>query len=62
MSQFGLKCIYTWKCHKETPYVAILNKQKCHFFFLLQNQRTRGLNRSCREGWYQWRGGGGERV
>jgi hypothetical protein len=20
--------IYTWKCHKETPCVAILNKQK----------------------------------
>jgi hypothetical protein len=30
-----------WKCHKETPCVAILNKEKCHFF-LLQNQRTGG--------------------
>jgi hypothetical protein len=19
------------KCHKDTPYIAILNKQKCHF-------------------------------
>jgi hypothetical protein len=24
--------ICTWKCHKETPCVATLNKQKCHFF------------------------------
>jgi hypothetical protein len=23
--------IYTWKCHKETPCVALLNKQKCLF-------------------------------
>jgi hypothetical protein len=22
-----------WKCHKETPHVAILNKQKSLFFF-----------------------------
>jgi hypothetical protein len=20
-----------WKCHNETPYIAILNKQKCLF-------------------------------
>jgi hypothetical protein len=32
-------------------------------FFLLQNQRLGGRNRSCPEGWYQWEGeGGGERV
>jgi hypothetical protein len=24
--------LYTWKCHKETPCIAILNKPKCHFF------------------------------
>jgi hypothetical protein len=34
-----------WKCQNETFCVVILNKQKCHFF-LLQNQRTRGQNRS----------------
>jgi hypothetical protein len=36
-------CIYThmqthtykWKCCKENPSVAILNKQKCHFFLHL---------------------------
>jgi hypothetical protein len=22
-----------WKCHKETHCIAVLNKQKCHFFF-----------------------------
>jgi hypothetical protein len=46
VSQFRLKCKYTWKCHKETPCVSYLKQTKCHFF-LLQNQRTRGLNRSC---------------
>jgi hypothetical protein len=34
MNQLGYKYIYTWKCHKETPYIAMLNKQKCHFFLL----------------------------
>jgi hypothetical protein len=24
--------IYTWKCYKKTPCVAILNKQKYNFF------------------------------
>jgi hypothetical protein len=36
MNQIVLYCIYTLKCHKETPFIAILNKQKCHvipFFF-----------------------------
>jgi hypothetical protein len=31
MNQFGLQYIYTWKCHNETPCIAILNKQKCLF-------------------------------
>jgi hypothetical protein len=26
MNQFGLHYIYTWKCHKETPCIAILSK------------------------------------
>jgi hypothetical protein len=24
--------MYTWKYHKEMPYVVTFNKQKCHFF------------------------------
>jgi hypothetical protein len=43
-------------CHKETLCIAILNKQKCHFIFLLQNFRTGGWNRSCLGVWYQWEG------
>jgi hypothetical protein len=47
--------IYIWKCHKETPCIAILIKQKCQFLFL-QNQRTGKLNGFCLtgRGWYQW--------
>jgi hypothetical protein len=26
--------MYSWKSHKEIPFVTILNKQKHHFFFL----------------------------
>jgi hypothetical protein len=63
MDQFGLLYIYTWKCHKETPCIDILKKQKCHFF-LLQKCGAGGENRSCLGwGWYQWeRGGCGEKV
>jgi hypothetical protein len=41
--------MYTWKYHKETPCVAVSNKQKYHFpfFFFLQNQGIGGQNRSC---------------
>jgi hypothetical protein len=46
MNQFKLQYIYTQKCHKETPCIAILNKQKCHSF-LLQNGRTGVWNRLC---------------
>jgi hypothetical protein len=45
MNQFGLKHIYTWKCHNEIPFIAILNKHKCLFFF--QKWKTRRQNRSC---------------
>jgi hypothetical protein len=57
-----------WKCHKETPRVAIVNKQKCHFFFLSfaksENRRVEQVLPGGRlGGWYQWEGrGGGERV
>jgi hypothetical protein len=33
MNQFGLEYINACKCRNETPYIAILNKQKCLFFF-----------------------------
>jgi hypothetical protein len=44
MNQFG---IYTWKCHKETLCVAILNRQECLFFFFnrLENRRVLGGTR-----------------
>jgi hypothetical protein len=32
MSQLGLQYMHTWKCYKETPCIAILNKQKYLFF------------------------------
>jgi hypothetical protein len=35
--------MYTWKCHKETPCVASLKKQKCHIFFsctISENRRA----------------------
>jgi hypothetical protein len=40
---------YTWKHQKETPCVAELNEQKMSFFssfFLIQNWRMGGQNRS----------------
>jgi hypothetical protein len=33
INQLGLCFIYTWKYHKETPCVVILNKQMTFFFF-----------------------------
>jgi hypothetical protein len=34
--------IYTWKGHKETSCVAILNKQKCHHFFYKITEQVGG--------------------
>jgi hypothetical protein len=31
--------MYMWKCHNETPCIAILNKQKCLF---LKNREQEG--------------------
>jgi hypothetical protein len=42
--------ITTAKCHKETSFIAILNKQKCHFFLSLtklENRRAQQI--LCRE-------------
>jgi hypothetical protein len=41
MNLFRLQYIYTWKCHKVTPCVGILNNQKYHF---LKNS-TKSKNR-----------------
>jgi hypothetical protein len=30
-----------WKCHKETPCVSILNKQKCHFFSFTKSENRK---------------------
>jgi mitochondrial fission protein ELM1 len=40
----------------ETPFIAVLIKQKCHAFF--NKQKKAEQNRSCLVGWYQWEGGG----
>jgi hypothetical protein len=32
-----------WKCHNETLYVDILNKQKCPFFKNGEQESTMGL-------------------
>jgi hypothetical protein len=57
MNQLGLQHIYPWKQHKETPCIShlYLKLAKTLFFFLsciffhLQNQKTGGRNRLCRE-------------
>jgi hypothetical protein len=54
--------MYTWKFHKENSYVAILNKQKCHFFFSTKLD-YRMIEHVLPGGdWYQWEGGGREMV
>jgi hypothetical protein len=41
MNQFLLQHLDTWKCYKETPWVAILHKQKCHFFSFIKSETRR---------------------
>jgi hypothetical protein len=41
MNQIGLQYIPTYKCHKEAPCVAILNKQKCLFFLSFAKSENR---------------------
>jgi hypothetical protein len=43
ITQFRIQYIYTWKCHNETPYIVILNKQKCLFSKMKEGK----INRSC---------------
>jgi hypothetical protein len=41
VNQFGLQYIYTWKCHKEMPWVAIFNKNVIFFFYKIREQDGR---------------------
>jgi hypothetical protein len=55
--------VCVWKCHKDTSAIAILNKQKCHFFFFYKIGEQEGRTGPVWRDWYQWEGGGsGERV
>jgi hypothetical protein len=50
MTQLGLYIyiyIYIWKCNKEIPCVAILNKQKCHFFIYKIREPESGIGPAC---------------
>jgi hypothetical protein len=41
MNQCRLQYIYTWKYHREIPYIAIVNKQKCLFFSFTKSENKR---------------------
>jgi hypothetical protein len=43
LKQFGLYYIDSWKCHNETPCIAILNKQK----YLFSKMKDMRENSSC---------------
>jgi hypothetical protein len=63
MNQFRLLYIYIWKCHKEAPCVATLNKQKFFFSFFYKIGEQKGEPVPAWGIWYQWeRGGGKERA
>jgi hypothetical protein len=47
---------YTWKCHKETPCVAILNKQKYHFFSSTKSETRRAERGFVLGGERTWEG------
>jgi hypothetical protein len=52
---FFLENVFLWKCHKETPCVAILNKQNVIFFFFKIGKQEDRTDPGCgvRGGWYQ---------
>jgi hypothetical protein len=52
----------TLKCHKETPCVAILSKQKCHFFLLFSSYRIREEEGRTGPAWGVGTGRRGEKV
>jgi hypothetical protein len=56
MNQLGSKYIYTWKCQKESPCVAIfiLNKQKCHFFLFSSTKSENRRVKQALPGWGPW--------
>jgi hypothetical protein len=41
INQFGISHIYTWKRYNETPCIAILKKQKWHFFYKNREQESK---------------------
>jgi hypothetical protein len=43
-----------WKCHNKTPFIDILNKQKC----LFSKTENRKVKQVLSGGWYQCEGGG----
>jgi hypothetical protein len=52
MNQIRLHYIYTWKFHKETPCLAILNKNCIFYFTKLENRKPEQVLGG--EDWYQW--------
>jgi hypothetical protein len=49
----GKKIPLLWKCYKETPYISILSKQKCQFFFFTKSENSRA-EQVLPEGLNQW--------
>jgi hypothetical protein len=47
--------IYTWKCHKETPCIAII-KKKSQFFSFYKIREQEGRTGPIWGDWYQWEG------
>jgi hypothetical protein len=50
INQFGIQYIYTWKCHKKSLCINILNKSKC----LFSKAEDRKAKQVLSEDWYQW--------
>jgi hypothetical protein len=48
----------TWKCHKETLYIAKLNQKKSHFYSFTNSEHRRA-EQVLSGGWQQW---GGEDI
>jgi hypothetical protein len=57
MNQLRLQYMYTWKCHKETPCVSILNKNVIFFIYKIREQKG-----GTRPAWVGGIGGRGKVV
>jgi hypothetical protein len=42
--------MHTWKCHKETPCIAILNKNVIFFFYKIREQESGKMEQVLSEG------------